>query len=84
MARRFLDPTSLDFGLGDLLSIVVVLRAQAARPPAIIAWFSEIVLVDWNLPTHYVGACRFSLFLACVNVISHLLVAQESPLLAQR
>ena len=54
------DQLTLDFGLVTLLSIVIYLRAQAARPLAIIAWFSEFVLVDWTFMMftlhHYVMA----------------------------
>ena len=41
------DQLTLDFGLVTLLSIVIYLQAQAARPLAITARFSELVLVDW-------------------------------------
>ena len=72
------DQLTLDFGLVTLLSIVIYLQAQAARPLAIIACFSEFVLVDWTFMMftlhHYVmaqecaaSAAQDMFFIACVG-----------------
>ena len=84
MARRFLDTTSPDFGLGDLLLIVIFLQAQAADTPRDHCMVFRVCSGGLEPANALCWSVPIQPFLACVNVISHLLVAQESPLLAQR